>query len=49
MNVKRVHLTVRTLIGWHSRPTVVKGSGIFKAGPVKRCCGVPTRTSNNMA
>lgn len=42
MNVKRVHLRVMTLIGWRSRPTIVKGSGIFKAGPAESPRGVPT-------
>lgn len=33
MNVKRVHLTVKSLISWSFRPTVVKGSGMFNAVP----------------
>lgn len=33
MNVKRVHLTVKSLIGWSFRPTVVKGSDMFNAVP----------------
>lgn len=37
MNVKRVHLTVKSLIGWSFRPTVVKGSAMFNAFPNNLC------------
>lgn len=45
MNVKRDHLTVKTLIGWRSRPTVVKGSGIRSGREILWC----SHTWNHLA